>query len=419
MRAVRGVLPGEPWPCGGCPGIPGSLAIHAAGIRPSRPGTASLAGPPAKPAGDPGRPTARAFHAPAGCSESGSGGATSWSSSWSRSRARPAAGHFRLFTSAIADQHLAAVRLSLDNDLGKHAFADVLFRRFSAAVHSSPAAASTAMSGSNTSRDRLRPQDRIRQQGRAGPPVPAPRGPPGRPVRPGNPCGPACRRGGAPGSAAGVPGSPRPASPPAAAPPRARPGRGQRADRRPHLLGGDAALAQLGGERPAGQAAAVVPGLNPGPGEGGVVDQPYLGEPVEDGLGDLVRHPAAAQGAGQLCPRARRRGQQPQADLPGRRLPGPARRCRRRPRSLPDTAGGAGQARVRWGARGTARRRIADHAPGPVARPRPAAAAGSASRRGPTPSFSLIFFSISLARSGLSRRKVRAFSLPCPSWSPS
>jgi len=57
--------------------------------------TASLAGrPAANPAGDPGRPTARAFHAPAGCSESGSGGATSWSSSWSRGRARPAAGHF-------------------------------------------------------------------------------------------------------------------------------------------------------------------------------------------------------------------------------------------------------------------------------------------------------------------------------------
>ncbi len=41
------------------------------------------------------------------------------------------------------------------------------------------------------------------------------------------------------------------------------------------------------------------------------------------------------------------------------------------------------------------------------------------STRGPTPSFSLTFFSISSARSGLSLRKVRAFSLPCPSWSPS
>ena len=38
---------------------------------------------------------------------------------------------------------------------------------------------------------------------------------------------------------------------------------------------------------------------------------------------------------------------------------------------------------------------------------------------GPTPSFSRIFFSSSLARSGLSLRKERAFSLPWPSWSPS
>jgi len=48
-------------------------------------------------------------------------------------------------------------------------------------------------------------------------------------------------------------------------------------------------------------------------------------------------------------------------------------------------------------------------------------ATGSAglSTCGPMPSFSLIFFSISSARSGLSLRKLRAFSLPCPSWSPS
>jgi len=59
-----------------------------------RPGTSRPWPARCQPAGDPGRPTARAFHAPAGCSESGSGGATSWSSSWSRSRARPAAGHF-------------------------------------------------------------------------------------------------------------------------------------------------------------------------------------------------------------------------------------------------------------------------------------------------------------------------------------
>src|SRR3546814_5027872 len=46
------------------------------------------------------------------------------------------------------------------------------------------------------------------------------------------------------------------------------------------------------------------------------------------------------------------------------------------------------------------------------------ASAGSATD-GPTPSFSRIFFYSSLARSGLSLRNVRAFSLPCPSWSPS
>lgn len=48
-----------------------------------------------------------------------------------------------------------------------------------------------------------------------------------------------------------------------------------------------------------------------------------------------------------------------------------------------------------------------------------AAAASPAgwSRVGPMPIFSLIFFSSSLARSGLSRRKFRAFSRPWPSWS--
>lgn len=48
-----------------------------------------------------------------------------------------------------------------------------------------------------------------------------------------------------------------------------------------------------------------------------------------------------------------------------------------------------------------------------------AVAASSAgwSSVGPMPIFSLIFFSSSLARSGLSRRKFRAFSRPWPSWS--
>jgi len=37
----------------------------------------------------------------------------------------------------------------------------------------------------------------------------------------------------------------------------------------------------------------------------------------------------------------------------------------------------------------------------------------------PTPSWALILSSMSRASSGLSRRKLRAFSRPCPSWSPS
>jgi len=65
MRAVRGVLPGEPWPCGGCPGIPGSLAIHAAGIRPSDRGHRV----PGRPAANPpvtraGRRPGRSTHQP-------------------------------------------------------------------------------------------------------------------------------------------------------------------------------------------------------------------------------------------------------------------------------------------------------------------------------------------------------------------
>src|SRR5690606_8643702 len=48
-----------------------------------------------------------------------------------------------------------------------------------------------------------------------------------------------------------------------------------------------------------------------------------------------------------------------------------------------------------------------------------AGASPVASALGPTPSFSLVFFSISSARSGLSLRNFRAFSLPWPSWSAS
>src|SRR5215471_3554609 len=178
-----------------------------------------------------------------------------------------------------------------------------------------------------------------------------------------------------------------------------------------------------------------MPAFHPGAGEGGVVDQAHFGEPAQDGIGDLVRDPSLAQRGGQLRPRARPTGKQPQADKPRRLLaPGPRSTglratglllvgiaaLGRAASGLPVPAGsypappGSPPSLVKdapAGSFGTARR-----PPAPVAG---SLSAASASRRGPTPSFSLIFFSISLARSGLSRRKFRAFSLPCPSWSPS
>src|SRR6516225_3203404 len=63
-----------------------------------------------------------------------------------------------------------------------------------------------------------------------------------------------------------------------------------------------------------------MPAFHPGAGEGGVVDQAHFGEPAQDGVGDLVRDPPLAQRGGQLCPRARPAGEQPQADKPRRLL---------------------------------------------------------------------------------------------------
>ncbi len=60
--------------------------------------------------------------------------------------------------------------------------------------------------------------------------------------------------------------------------------------------------------------------------------------------------------------------------------------------------------------------------PGPFGIPRghqKSAGASSAVTSAPMPSFSLIFFSISSRTSVFSRRNLRAFSLPWPSWSPS
>src|SRR5215467_15929540 len=59
-----------------------------------------------------------------------------------------------------------------------------------------------------------------------------------------------------------------------------------------------------------------MPAFHPGAGEGGVVDQAHFGEPAQDGVGDLVRDASLAQRGGQLFPRARPAGEQPQADDP-------------------------------------------------------------------------------------------------------
>ena len=61
----------------------------------------------------------------------------------------------------------------------------------------------------------------------------------------------------------------------------------------------------------------MVPGLHPGPGEGRVVDQARLGEPVQDGLGGRARGVPPAQRVRELGAGPRRQGEQPQADLPG------------------------------------------------------------------------------------------------------
>ena len=120
-------------------------------------------------------------------------------------------------------------------------------------------------------------------------------------------------------------------------------------------------------------------------------------------VGHVVGHPALGQRLGQLGPAARLVGQPAQQDLPGHLLRGPPADRPPRGRSGAASAAGAGRRRHRsevdvgrLGRRPRARRPCA-----------------------PTPNFSLIFFSSSSARSGLSRRKARAFSLPWPSWSPS
>ena len=204
------------------------------------------------------------------------------------------------------------------------------------------------------------------------------------------------------------------------------------------------------GEPPAGPGAGRPAGRDPGPGERLVVDQPDLLEPVEEPGGDVVRArswrpacrrapcgcaPGRSAGRAGSCgppPPGRRRG--PAAvvssgvavrPVPGRRAwstrpPRPRRHRASRAVACPRE----GHQRVRC---------AIDRAVVEPSRPatvEPAAqkestpigsseSGASWSTCGPTPSFSRIFFSSSLARSGLSLRNLREFSLPWPSWSPS
>jgi len=186
-----------------------------------------------------------------------------------------------------------------------------------------------------------------------------------------------------------------------------------------------------------------MPRLDPRAGEGRVVDQAHLGEAGQDRGGCVLGQAVAVHGLGQLSPGPRPPGEQSQAELracssgsltwpepacgpawsaptwPGPGPSGPgwaavtlaarsgtAAYASRRPRG---PACGR-TARCGPGRRSASSRPLAPGAPAgapfadPLA-PAPAAGAASASMRGPTPSFSLIFFSISFARSGLSRRK--------------
>ena len=82
----------------------------------------------------------------------------------------------------------------------------------------------------------------------------------------------------------------------------------------------DPLAAELLGQGTAGQPATGLALGHPLSGEGGVVDQADLLEPVEQPGGDVVRHVAAGQLVGQLRTRAGPPGQLVEQDLAGHRL---------------------------------------------------------------------------------------------------
>src|SRR3954467_7164200 len=138
-----------------------------------------------------------------------------------------------------------------------------------------------------------------------------------------------------------------------------------------------------------------------------IVDQVDVTEPLEDALGDVVRDSPLAQSLGQLAPAARCRSQQVEAD---RARDGLRIRLDLVVNLVVDEGACEGVSRspgVAHGGQkstGTASTGSSVSSPGAIV-------AGS-STCAPMPSFSLIFFSISSARSGLSRRNARAFSFP-------
>ena len=235
-----------------------------------------------------------------------------------------------------------------------------------------------------------------------------------QPARRSSPCGPAARPGGAPAPRQRETGERRAALRTRAVAAAARcPGRSAPTAART-TSSAMPALAQLHRDRPAGQPAlAMLRASAYACGERGIVDQAQLGEPVE--------HPGR--------PRRRARPRLRSAVASSVRLPRPTGQRRRQidpgdrlgsPRSCPGSPGGsagsvrrcdsadAGRAARPSGLTRFGRDRALRSRPGPAAR-------RSARRRPrvrPMPSFSLIFFSISSARSGLSRRKLRTFSLP-------
>ena len=161
----------------------------------------------------------------------------------------------------------------------------------------------------------------------------------------------------------------------------------------------DAAPPQLAGHRPRGQPALMVLRLRIVLRGHDIVDQAYIDEPVQNLIDCLVRHAFAAQRGRQFGPGPRSLGEQSQAN-------GASDRCRiiRQIRWLPGLRRRPALAR-RHERCGHDDQKSTGAGSGWIGAP-------ASSNWAPMPSFSLIFFSISSARSGLSRRKLRTFSLP-------